>query len=98
MWIRCIRIRNTGLQFHHRVPDVAERHPTVGKVVQDAAQAPHVRLEADFHAGLRLSRGIYTFKMLTKRICFLNFFPYHLLWVHFHLSSVKKHYEEVTKL
>jgi hypothetical protein len=70
MWIRWIRIRNTGLQFHHRVPDVAERHPTVGKVVQDAAQAPHVRLEADFHAGFRLARGIYTFKMLTKRIFF----------------------------
>ena len=52
-----IRIQN-GLQLHHRVLDVAERHPAVGQIVEDAAQAPYVRLEADLDAGFRLSRGI----------------------------------------
>ena len=47
-----------GLQLHDGDLDVAEGHAAVGEVVEDAAEAPHVRLVADPDAGPRLTRGI----------------------------------------
>ena len=47
-----------GLQLHEGVLDVAERHLAVGEVVQDAAEAPDVRLVADLDAGLLVARAV----------------------------------------
>ena len=47
-----------GLQLHQRVLDVTKGHLAVGEVVEDAAQAPDVTLEADLDPRLSTLRWI----------------------------------------
>ena len=46
------------LQFHQRVLDVPKGHLAIGEVVEDAAKAPDVTLEADFDTGLPALRRV----------------------------------------